>query len=262
MLQLGSRASGLTEVTVILAEHPEWDYGTCHLTLPVFSKESGNFTSKANHINPRDWHGDISVARVNLHTCWLVGRKKAAALIPDMEATLSTLGAQSGYQVIDMLSPLGKLLVNQHDEGNAEDILGLANPSSAEQRPSKLSSTSLSVPYAHEGDLEDALADEAPCNKVTSEIVIQGKKTSKARALRNQMAYQASRSSMDRLKRVQQLPCFDAISNALDTSPVITSNSLLGAPSLRIGNPIAILVRCEGMIVMAIVQVNRLKFAS
>ena len=122
MLQLGSHTSGLAEVAVILAEHPEWDYGMCRLTLPVFSKEGGEFTSKADHISPRDWHGDISVVNVNLHTCWLLGRKKAAELIPDMEATL---GALSGDDFTDMLLPLGKLLVNQRDEGDTEDALGL-----------------------------------------------------------------------------------------------------------------------------------------
>ena len=255
MLQLGSRASGLTEVAVILAEHPEWDYGTRRLTLPVFSKEGGDFTSKADHINPRDWRGDVSVGNVNLHTCWLIGRKKAAELIPDMEATLDAL---SGNHLIDMLSPLGKLLVNQRDENEVEDTLEPENSPPAEQGSTSAPS---SIPYAHEGDLEDALADEAPRNDVSSEIIIQGQTTSKAKALRNRMAYQASRSSTDRLKRVQQLPCFDAVSNALDTNSIITS-SLLGTPSLRISNPIAILVRCEGMIVMAIAQVNRLKFAS
>jgi hypothetical protein len=35
MLQLGSHASGLTEVIAILAEHPEWDYGTCNASLSV-----------------------------------------------------------------------------------------------------------------------------------------------------------------------------------------------------------------------------------
>ena len=194
---MGSRASGLTEVAVILAEHPEWDYGTCHLTLPVFSKEGGDFTSKADHINPRDWRGDVSVARVNLHSCWLLGHKKAAELIPDME---SALGALSGSQYIDMLSPLGKLLVNQHNESDPKDTLSPANPPPAEQGLQGSSSTLPSIPYTHEGDLEDALADEAPRNSVTSEIIIQGEKTSKARALRNRMAYQASRSSTDRSK--------------------------------------------------------------
>jgi hypothetical protein len=91
MLQLGSRAFGLTEVAFILAEHPEWDYGTCRLTLPVFSKEGGDFTTKANHINPRDWRGNVSVARVNLHTCWLLGCKKAGEIIPNLEAALGAL---------------------------------------------------------------------------------------------------------------------------------------------------------------------------
>jgi hypothetical protein len=188
MLQLGSRASGLTEVAVILAEHPEWDHGTRRLTLPVFSKEGGDFTSKADHISPKDWRGDVSVAKVNLHTCWLVGRKKAAELIPDMEAALGTL---SDSQNIDMLSPLGKLLVNQRDESDGEDLLGLEN------RPPPKQGSSSTQPYTHEGDLEDALADEAPRNRVSSEIVIQGQKTSKAKALRYRMAYRAARSSTD-----------------------------------------------------------------
>ena len=44
ILQLGSRASGLTEVAVILAEHPEWDLGTRRLTLPCIGKgQTGEF---------------------------------------------------------------------------------------------------------------------------------------------------------------------------------------------------------------------------
>ena len=56
--------------------------------------------------------------------------------------------------------------------------------------------------------------------------------------------------------------CFDAVSSILDTNPVVLSNGLLGAPSLHIGNPIAILVRCEELVVMAVAQVNCLKFTS
>lgn len=54
MLQLGNRVSGLTEVAVTLAEHPEWDYGTRRLALPVTAKDTGEVTSKADHIRPRD----------------------------------------------------------------------------------------------------------------------------------------------------------------------------------------------------------------
>ncbi|KAF8274383.1 hypothetical protein EI94DRAFT_1768655 [Lactarius quietus] len=100
MVQLGSRASGLTEVIPILAEHPEWDYGTCHLSLPVFSKETLEFTSKADHISPKDWRSNLSVSNVNLHTCWLLGQKKAEELIPDAEAILR------------------ELMVNQHNDNS------------------------------------------------------------------------------------------------------------------------------------------------
>jgi hypothetical protein len=45
ILQLESQALGLTEVVLILAEHPEWDLGPCHLTLPHNKRYSrwGNY---------------------------------------------------------------------------------------------------------------------------------------------------------------------------------------------------------------------------
>lgn len=65
------------------------------------------------------------------------------------------------------------------------------------------------------------------------------------------MAYQSNRSSTDWLKHVQELPCFDMMNTASsELDPivqVITSDkSDFGAPSLHIGNPFAVLIRCEG----------------
>lgn len=146
----------------------------CRLTLPVFSKEGGNFTSKADHINPRDWCGNVSVANVNLHTCWLLEHRKAAELIPDMEAMLVAL---SGNEAIGMLSPLGKLLINQCNiRSDTEDTL--ANPPPAEQESSPIILT-VSSPCTHEGNLEDALANEVPRNNVMSELIIASLKMSK-----------------------------------------------------------------------------------
>ncbi|KAH9041867.1 hypothetical protein EDB83DRAFT_2524007 [Lactarius deliciosus] len=218
MLQLGSRASGLTEVAAILAEHPEWDYGTRHLSLPVFSKDTQEFTSKADHINPRDWRGNVLVANVNLHTY--------------AEAILSTLSCST--PPLDMLSPFGELMVNQCDK--IEEVSEELEEDTRGPRPQ-------SVPYTHEGDIEDAITDEAPRNNGSSEILIQGQKTTKAKALRHRIANHSSRSSTDRLKRVQQLPCFDAVSRATDADIITSSDGVLGAPSLRIGNPVAVLVR-------------------
>ena len=41
----------------------------------------------------------------------------------------------------------------------------------------------ISVPCTHEGDLEDAMAKEMPHNQITSDIIIVGQKTTKAKAL-------------------------------------------------------------------------------
>jgi len=87
-----------------------------------------------------------------------------------------------------MLAPFGVLLVNQRDEEEENDP---ELPDTAASPPPSRE-TVTSIPYTHEGDLEDALADEVPRNMVTSEIVIHGQKTFKARALRHRMAYQSS----------------------------------------------------------------------
>jgi hypothetical protein len=228
------------------------------LSLPIFSK-SGEFTSKADHISPKDWRGNVSVASVNLHTCWLLGRKRAEELIPDAEAILSML---SGNTSIDMLSPFGELLVNQWDEAEEAFEEDGTLEVSGQALYSSGGSTPQSVPYTHEGDIEDAITDEAPRNKTTSEVIVQGEKTTKAKALQHRMANYSSRSSTDRLKCVQQLPCFDPVGRVTDPSIITSDNSNSGTPSLRIGNPIAILVRCEGLVVLAVTQVNRLRLAT
>ena len=104
-------------------------------------------------------------------------------------------------------------------------------------------STACNISYTHEGDMEDAIAKEVPrSTTITSDIVINGQKTMKAKALRHRMMYQTNRSSTDRLKHVQQIACFNAVPSSGLDSDIILSDSALGAPCLCIGNPIAILV--------------------
>ena len=97
-----------------------------------------------------------------------------------------------------MLSPFGELLVNQHDKAEdlhkEHDILEVVGLTDNGQPSPE------SVPYMHEGNIEDAITDEAPHTNATSEILIQGQKTTKGKALQHQMATHSSWSSMDRLK--------------------------------------------------------------
>ncbi|KAH9031260.1 hypothetical protein EDB84DRAFT_1271103 [Lactarius hengduanensis] len=105
-----------------------------------------------------------------------------------------------------------------------------------------------------------------PRNNVDSTITVQDRQTSKAKALRYRMAYRSARSSTDRLRRVQNIPCFGPTNSATESDPwsgsITTSDTETLGPVLRIGDPVAVLVRCDALIILAVAQVNRLRFAS
>lgn len=261
LIQLGNRSSGLTEVAVILAMHPEWDRGTQRLWSPVIS-ETGEVMTKVDHISPASWRGNLKVLRVNLQTCWILGCERAVGIIPEACAALDRLDKLPGH---DILSPLGTLLVNQRDLDDEYDCSELLANYPPELTSSVDNEESLCTgSYTHPGDMEDAMADEAPRNMISSEILINGKMTTKAKALRHKMMYMTDRASTDRLKRVQEVSCFNTCADDTGESSatIVSSGGPLGAASLRIGNPVASLVQCEGKIFLAIAQINRISFAS
>lgn len=57
IVQLGSWVSGLAEVAVILAMHPEWDRSPRQLRLVPIMRDSDNVSSQVDHINPASWQG-------------------------------------------------------------------------------------------------------------------------------------------------------------------------------------------------------------
>ncbi|KAN0139589.1 hypothetical protein V8E53_002618 [Lactarius tabidus] len=208
ILQLGSRASGLTK-------HPEWDLGTHCLMLPCITKDDqdGEITSKFDHISPKDWHGDASIAR------------QAITCIPDARNIFKQLLAEDTSN-IDMLSLLGTLLNTM-----ARTKLRTTTPMTS------VNNFGVPLSHMHEGDMEDAIADEVPRNNVDSSIIVQGLKTSKAKALRYRMAFCSTQSSTDWLKRVQNILCFGSTTSPADPDPLLGSmtscdNTSFGAYSL------------------------------
>ena len=99
-----------------------------------------------------------------------------------------------------------------------------------------------------------------PQNNVDSSIVVQGQKTSKAKALHHRMAFHSTHSSTDRLRHVQNILCFGSITSTGEPdslSGLITACDDTSLQStLCVGNPVAILVRCDSLIVLAVAQVN------
>ena len=168
--QLGSHASGLTKVTVILACHPEWDCPPWQLKLPVISRVSGKITTKADHINPTSWHSNVEVSKVNLQTCWILSHQKAIKIVLEAGAVLEHLGSTPG---IDILSPLGDILVNIQDADDEYDCSEVADMYGSSEAPLNDSSvpvagaltlpvSTVSVPHTHEEDMEDAISEEVP----------------------------------------------------------------------------------------------------
>ncbi|KAJ8482016.1 hypothetical protein ONZ45_g15109 [Pleurotus djamor] len=77
VLQLVLRLTGTTEVSTILAKHPEWDRSPRWLQLPALSKENLEVHRGVDHINPASWRGDVHVADVVLDSCWTLGHDDA-----------------------------------------------------------------------------------------------------------------------------------------------------------------------------------------
>ncbi|KAJ7604100.1 hypothetical protein DFH06DRAFT_1021486, partial [Mycena polygramma] len=97
-----------------------------------------------------------------------------------------------------------------------------------------------------------------PQNKSPHIITTDGKTLSKASILSQMMLGQSARSSTDRIRRVAGFGAFKAPS----ANGLITTDTTAGAPSLRVGNPIAALVSCEERIYLAVGQVNRILFGT
>ncbi|KAJ7469170.1 hypothetical protein FB451DRAFT_1340217 [Mycena latifolia] len=264
ILQLASRISNLIETVMILANRPHWDRSPRRLKLPMIINEAGDVSPNADHINPASWKGDVHVRAVNLLTSWKLGRQKAEELIPHGRSVLVRCSSTPG---IDIFSPLGSSLIHYIDDDSAEDFeldpdlnplpgRSDTHPDSAGQSPSTPADSS----YTPEGDVEDALAIAEPQGKFSPHIEIEGKSVTKARALSTMMRYRGSRSSTDRLKRVAGLPSFSP--PTLTSSGIITSDSALGVSSIRIGNPVALIVACDARRFLAIGQVNNITHSS
>ncbi|KAJ6483510.1 hypothetical protein C8R47DRAFT_1132450 [Mycena vitilis] len=230
--QLSTRASNLTEVSVILAKRPHWDRGPRRLKLPAVINENGDVSAKADHVSPASWLGDLHVANVVLHSCWMEGRLKAEAIIPGGREFLKKCAQNPSF---DIFTPLGHSLVRAVDERPEAEPF-----------------------YDAEGDIEDEIAFEMPQNKSPHIITTDGKTLSKASILSQMMLGGTARLSTDRIRRVAGFGAFKAPS----ANGLITTDTTAGAPSLRIGNPIAALVSCEEKIYLAVGQVNRILFGT
>ncbi|KAF7326445.1 hypothetical protein MVEN_02615000 [Mycena venus] len=232
LLQLANRASGLAEIAVILALHPEWDRGPRRLKLPALSKAGKVLTSNFDHINPVSWKGDTNVRNVTPLTCWIRGRK----LVEEIFA---------------------RHLREIYDEEDIEEAYRSLNLEAEYPAPPSMQTPETESTYAGDDDVEDLMAAEEPRGGFETHMSFNGSQLSKSKALRLAMdGLTGARASTDRTKRVASIPCYAESGIYDDEAPI------LGGPCLRINNPICTLVRCEEQLFLAIGAINSISFGS
>jgi hypothetical protein len=229
------------------------------------TKETDELTSKVDHINPASWRGDVHVKNVNPQTSWILGQQKAIELVPNAKKVFED---GEGNDAIDFLSPFGQILVNQRDEEDGaydcSDLLAEYPPSNEDidESPATHIRPAASVSHSDttlDGDLEDAMASELLRGPVSSDVMIGGKKMGKPAALRLRLQHRVNRASTDRLRRVEEVPCFNSSDKGSFSDNLIISGSEFGSPCIRVGHPAAALVRCDEKVFLALVNVTGLK---
>ncbi|TFK58748.1 hypothetical protein BDN72DRAFT_950059 [Pluteus cervinus] len=205
VLQLSLRLTGTTEVSTILAQHPEWDRTPRRLRLPSLSKDTLEVHDRVDHIRPNSWRGDVCVANVSLQSCWQRGCETIKEEIPHLAPILDEIATNPS---VNILRPFGKDIVRskraQEDyDDTAEDYEETA---AAASQPT---STPVSAP---EPDFEDAMAEELatkhqPC------FMLDGHEVYKGRYLNKLFRDFSDPNSRDRTKRVANQKRYTSIPN-------------------------------------------------
>ena len=246
IMQLLLHMGGMAEVSMILAKHPEWDRSPCRLKLPALSKNGLDIHKGVDHIKLASWVGDVSVAKVNLQTCWIEGRK-GVKKIPQLKKVLQQLEDLNDPE-INILQPFGKDIIHagcdsdDYDD-SAEDFddgLSTSNSQNA-MRPLKTA--------VEEAALEEQLPTHQPIFK------LDGQKVWKGQYLNEHFKELKNSGSRDRLKRYANIPHY-ALKLTSTESQYILDDVDSDKLTIKIDHPIASLLKCEGRLFVCIGKVN------
>jgi len=258
LLQLILRLGGTTEVSTILANHPEWDRSPRRLKLPTVSKDGMAIHKDVDHIKPSAWKGNVYVAEVNLQTCWMRGRQKVKE-IPRLDEVLKKIEAENHPNLfVNMLQPFGVDIVRmarsaEDYDDTAEDYdEGLGQEADTDTLP----------PQVIDTELEDAAMEEAEVKRHDPCFESDGTKVWKSRYLSDCFKDLKNPSSRDRLKLYANVSRY-AIKK--DSRRDIIESDLsdgLQGPSIKMDFPVATLLKCEGRLFVCIGETNSITFDS
>ncbi|KAG8922940.1 hypothetical protein FRC02_011506 [Tulasnella sp. 418] len=176
-----------------------------------------------------------------------------------LESTFTRLDSQ--VPSIDILKPFGELLSQvaieaeelEEEEDEPEEDEDAIQTLPNEANGGADESTELDLEDA--AGVEDSLAEQT---KVLPTVEVSGKSVYKACVLRELSKYHAIRGSTDRLKRVANLARYvvksSGSANLIDQDTVFNDSA-----ALVLNDPATTLLRCEGQVFLAVVQINQIK---
>jgi len=264
VLQLALRITSTTEVSTILAKHPEWDRSPRRLRLPTVSRNLDELSSTLDHIGPRAYSRPerLHPARLTLATPWKRGRKSLEDKHPWIIPTLQSISATKNASI---LTPYGiNLLMSSLTGGISDDSMEEDSPSPQSDRPMPVYSPEVQDATSGMQELEDAVSEDRWHNSesygqdtFSHAVQIGGVTMKKSRAIAQQFRYVISASSTDRLRRVAQESRFKG-TGGLGFPHSKAGNGHIDEPSLSILQPIATVILCKGKLFLCIAEVNGL----
>jgi len=261
ILQLALHVTATTEVSNILAKHPEWDKGLRRLRLRTMANDNNSVPKSSDHIGPRAYsHPDkLRPYMLTLMTPWRRGQHTLEAkypwIAPILCCILKTLN-------MSILAPYGQNLIaswltNENDSDEIEEI-----PSSSE-RDGHLPHIQASTLGMQE--LKDAADEVQWCNEshegrdtFSNVVQVGGITMNKSRAIVQYFQYMTSASSMDRLRHVAQESRFKPTGCLGNSVSGVLGDACTQSPVLSIHQPIATLVLCEQNLFLCIAEVTGL----
>jgi len=262
ILQLALRVTATTEVSNILAKHPDWDKSPRRLHLPSVTKSMDIISHSIDHIGPRSYlHPErLYPSGLTLATPWKCGHQLVEE---NYEWALPVLHRISTTQHASILAPFGTSLVTQHlveeDDSDDRDLEDLRTTSHVEGFSDMPDVNDCTMGMQ---ELEDAAADaqwpdalDDRQAKFANVIQIGNHTMNKSRAIAQHFRYARSVSSTDRLRRIAQESRFRP---GHDLKHSISGEACSDEPSLSVLQPIATLVSCDQRLFLCLAEVNGL----
>lgn len=260
ILQLALQITSTTEVSTILAMHPDWDKGPRRLSLPTVAKNLDELTNSVDHIGPRAYlcPDRLCPSGLTLATPWKRGRHSLEVKYLWITPILKFISSNKNALI---LAPYGINLVTASLR-NADNGTGIDAEEDAP--PHQLESSMCTDASLGLQELEDAVAEDQWRNSesygqktFSHSIQIGGITIKKTRAITQQFRYTTSASSTDRLRRVAQESRFKT-TGGLKVSWSQAGDEHIDRPMLYILQPIATVVFCEGKLFFCVAEVNGL----